>query len=156
MEDETAVSPVIGVILMVAITVILAAVVAAFGFSFGSTETKGPVSSIQVGNVPETTGIIDMKIVHKAGDRLKAGDWRLSIVRSGEAPAYVTGTTDFSAGDAIITTNVTNSGVVNVTNRAVTIVSGTPDPLLPDTKYDVKIIVYPYKTMVVDAVVMLR
>jgi FlaG/FlaF family flagellin (archaellin) len=148
---------VIGVILMVAITVILAAVVTVFGFSFGSTETKGPTASIQVGNVPETTGIVDMKIVHKAGDRLKAGDWRLSIVRSGDAPAYITGTTDFSAGDAIITTNVTNSGVVNVTNRAVTIVSGgTPNSLLPETKYDVKIIVYPYKTMVVDAVVSLR
>ena len=39
-KDEDAVSPVIGVILMVAITVILAAVIAAFVFGMGSTLQK--------------------------------------------------------------------------------------------------------------------
>ena len=39
-KDEEAVSPVIGVILMVAITVILAAVIAAFVFGMGSTLQK--------------------------------------------------------------------------------------------------------------------
>ncbi|MCW7077198.1 MAG: type IV pilin N-terminal domain-containing protein, partial [Candidatus Syntrophoarchaeum sp.] len=39
-EDEEAVSPVIGVILMVAITVILAAVIAAFVFGMGPPEQK--------------------------------------------------------------------------------------------------------------------
>ncbi|MDI9645264.1 MAG: type IV pilin N-terminal domain-containing protein [Archaeoglobales archaeon] len=38
--DEKGVSPVIGVILMVAITVILAAVIASFVFGFGSTVTR--------------------------------------------------------------------------------------------------------------------
>jgi len=40
MKDEEAVSPVIGVILMVAITVILAAVIAAFVFGMGGTLKK--------------------------------------------------------------------------------------------------------------------
>ncbi len=53
-NDEHAVSPVIGVILMVAITVILAAVVAVFGFGFGDPDQKGPVASIHVTNVPDT------------------------------------------------------------------------------------------------------
>lgn len=49
-ENEEAVSPVIGVILMVAITVILAAVIAAFVFGMGSdvqtTKTVGVTASI--------------------------------------------------------------------------------------------------------------
>ncbi|QRV14716.1 type IV pilin [Haloterrigena salifodinae] len=56
-EEERAVSPVIGVILMVAITVILAAVIAAFvldmGDSMGSGPTNAAVSS-DVSNSDET------------------------------------------------------------------------------------------------------
>ena len=156
MKDETAVSPVIGVVLMVAITVILATVVAVFGFAFGSTETKGPTSSIVLGNMPDTFGIYDMKIVHKAGDTLKSGDWKISIVPVGQSPIFQTSETDFSPGDQIITTNLTNGdGVYTVTNRSVTS-TVLPLQLLPDTKYEVKIVVYPFGTMVVDAVVAVR
>jgi len=157
MKDETAVSPVIGVILMVAITVILAAVIAVFGFGFGSSmNQKGPTAVITLGNIPETIGIVDMKLTHKAGDRLIAGDWKLSIVEAGSPPMYITASSDFSVGDQIITTNLTDSaGTVSVTNRDVT-VNGIATTLNPDTKYDVKIIVYPYKTMTTDAIVMVR
>jgi flagellin-like protein len=155
-NNEQAVSPVIGVILMVSITVILAAVIAAFAFGFGAPDQKGPVASIQVLNVPETTGIFDMKIVHKAGESFKAGDWRISIVQAGSPPAFITGSTGFSVGDQIITTNLTDSpGTVNVTNNAITVI-GTATHLKPDTQYDVKIIVFPYKQMTVDAIVVLR
>ncbi|MCE8423204.1 MAG: type IV pilin N-terminal domain-containing protein, partial [Candidatus Methanoperedens sp.] len=41
-KNEDAVSPVIGVILMVAITVILAAVIAAFVFGLGGQQTSAP------------------------------------------------------------------------------------------------------------------
>ena len=44
--DEDAVSPVIGVILMVAITVILAAVIGAFVLGIGSSQEKAPQASI--------------------------------------------------------------------------------------------------------------
>ena len=154
-QSEDAVSPVIGVILMVVIGVILATVVAVFAFQYGGTETKGPTASIQILNVPETTNIIDMKIVHKGGDSLKAGDWKLSIVKTGDPPVYITASSDFRTGDQIITTNLTSSGTITVTNRSVT-VSGTAATLDPDTKYDVKIIVFPYRTITVDAVVSLR
>lgn len=155
-NDEHAVSPVIGIILMVAITVILAAIITTFGFGFGSPDAKGPVASIQVMNVPETTGTIDMKIVHKSGETFKAGDWRISIVEVGSPPMFITANSDFSVGDQIITTNQTNSaGIVNVTDKDIT-VDGIPTKIRPDTKYDVKIIVFPYKTMTVDAIVMVR
>lgn len=155
-NDEHAVSPVIGVILMVAITVILAAVVAVFGFGFGDPDQKGPVASIHVTNAQDTTGIIDMKIVHKGGESFKAGDWRISIVEVGSPPAFITGSTGFSVGDQIITTNLTNSaGTVTVTNSNIT-VAGTATHLKADTKYDVKIIVFPYKTMTTDAIIIVR
>jgi len=155
-NDENAVSPVIGVILMVAITVILAAVVAAFGFGFGGPDQKGPVASIQVINVPETTGIVDMKIVHRAGESFKAGDWRISIVEVGSPPAFITASTGFGVGDQIITTNLTDSaGTVTVTNNNITVI-GANTQLKPDRKYDVKIIVFPYKQMTTDAIVMVR
>jgi flagellin-like protein len=46
-QDENAVSPVIGVILMVAITVILAAVIGAFVLNIGGSQDTAPTASIQ-------------------------------------------------------------------------------------------------------------
>jgi len=157
MNDETAVSPVIGVILMVAVTVILAAVIAAFGFGFGSNlNQKGPTAVITLSNVPDTINIYDLKIVHKAGDTLRSGEWKISIVQAGEVPVYQMSSADFQAGDQIITTNLTNgNGTYNVTNQYIT-TTGTPDTILPNTKYNVKIIVLPSQVLVVDAVVSVR
>src|SRR5574337_1292823 len=86
-KNEEAVSPVIGVSLMVAITVILAAVIAAFVFGLGGSTEKAPTSSIVVANNPDTSAF-DLKVQHKGGDTLKAGDWKISVV-----PASGTGTT---------------------------------------------------------------
>jgi flagellin-like protein len=46
-DDDNAVSPVIGVILMVAITVILAAVIGAFVLNLGSSQDTAPTASWQ-------------------------------------------------------------------------------------------------------------
>lgn len=159
-KRNDAVSPIIGVILMVAITVIVAAVVAVFGFGyagdFGGANPKPPTAAIKVANVPETIGIIDMKITHKNGDTLKAGDWKLSIVPAGQSPVYQTSSTDFKVGDMIITTNLTNgTGSYTVTNSTV-YTSGTAGTLTAGSKYDVKMIVYPFKSMALDTVVEVR
>jgi FlaG/FlaF family flagellin (archaellin) len=159
MKDKTAVSPVIGVILMVVITVIIAAVVAAFGFGFGSNmNSKGPTAVITLSNVPETINIYDMKIVHKAGDILRSGSWKISIVPAGESPVYQMSSTDFRVGDQITTTNLTNgTQAYNVTNTFIGYANGTQSPMLSaNNKYEVKIVVLPYQTMVVDAVVAVR
>jgi len=157
MKDEKAVSPVIGVILMVAITVILASVIAVFGFGFGSNmNQKGPTAVITLSNVPDTINIYDLKIVHKAGDMLRSGEWKISIVPAGDSPVYQMSSTDFQVGDQITTTNLTNgNGTYNVTNRYVS-TTGTPDTILPNTKYNVKIIVLPSQVLLVDAVVSVR
>ena len=139
---------------MVAITVILASVVAVFGFGFTGFASKGPTAGIVVSNIRDT-GIYDIQILHKGGDNLKANEWRISIVKVGDPPVYVIGGTDFRPGDAIITTNLTNSGTVTVTNSSITVVPSAPGFVL-ETKYDIKIIMYPYKTLVTDTIILVR
>jgi flagellin-like protein len=156
-QNDVAVSPVIGVILMVAITVILATVIAAFVFDFTADRpTNRPTSAIKVENVPETSGIIDLRIQHSGGDRLASGQWKLSIVPAGNSPVFRDSSTDFSVGDQIITYNLTSgTGNYTVTNNVV-YTDGTAGNLTSGGKYDVKIIVYPLKAMVLDTVVEVR
>jgi flagellin-like protein len=160
-KNEDAVSPVIGVILMVAITVILAAVIAAFVFNLGGSQEKAPTASIVAANNPE--GGYDMKITHKGGDLLKAGDYKLSVVNAsdGSAPSFVASTStsgDFSVGQQIAVNRTTsgcapgtcelNSSSLNVTIPA--------NNFATVTKYDVKLVHIPSNAMLVDTVVEVR
>ena len=63
-DDEWAVSPVIGVILMVAITVILAAVIATFVLDLGGDQEQAPQASFS-----KSGGTI----THEGGDAIKPG-----------------------------------------------------------------------------------
>ncbi|MCD4806211.1 MAG: type IV pilin N-terminal domain-containing protein [Methanococcoides sp.] len=82
-RNEDAVSPVIGVILMVAITVILAAVIAAFVFGMGAPETapqaslKGSPASVGDNNV--------LKLEHQGGDMVTFTDANTRITMNGVA-----------------------------------------------------------------------
>jgi flagellin-like protein len=156
-QNDAAVSPVIGVILMVAITVILATVIAAIVFGFTSDRPTGrPMVAIRVENVGETSGIVDFRIQHSGGDRLVSGDWKLSIVPVGNAPVYRDSSTDFNVGDQIITYNLTGgNGTYTVTNSAV-YTNGTAGNLISGEKYEVMMIVYPYKALVLDTIILAR
>jgi flagellin-like protein len=67
-KDERAVSPVIGVILMVAITVILAAVIASFVFGMGSTVKKTYVVAATASEIYNTSsGSYDIIITYQGG-----------------------------------------------------------------------------------------
>lgn len=79
-QNEEAVSPVIGVILMVAITVILAAVIAAFVFGMaGNVQTTKSVAATasQQGDIvyvtyqggPDTTQVTSLTITWPSGDK---------------------------------------------------------------------------------------
>jgi flagellin-like protein len=163
-KNEEAVSPVIGVILMVAITVILAAVIAAFVFNLGGSQEKAPTASIVAANNPE--GGADMKITHKGGDMLKAGDYKLSVVNAsdGSAPAYVsTNSTsgDFSVGSqmSISTTTITCTTDCALTNTGINATSGLSGiggAMVSGTKYDVKLVHIPSNAMLIDTVVEVR
>ncbi len=172
-QNEMAVSPVIGVILMVAITVILAAVIAAFVFGIGGQQAAAPTASIVAANNPDTTAI-DLKIQHKGGDTLKGGDWKLSIVPVGTAPNFVISQAgnNLAVGAQIVTTNVTTNGTystsvtngVFVNNTNVFYHSGATDcggpcignDLVSGQKYDVKLVHVPSNAMLLDTVVEVR
>ena len=152
-RDEEAVSPVIGVILMVAITVILAAVIAAFVFGLSGSQQAAPTASITAANNPDTANEYDLKIQHKGGDTLKAGDWKLSVVVVGQPPSYVISNNtqgELSVGSQIKVSTMTD-GSAAVTNRTVTL--GTN---LTATKYDIKLVHVPTNSMLLDAVVEVR
>jgi len=93
-KNEDAVSPVIGVILMVAITVILAAVIAAFVFGMAGNISKTKVVAATV-QQPDGTHIV---VTYQGGQ--DAGTFsgaNVSIV-TGEATAYTCVVGDFSPG----------------------------------------------------------
>ncbi len=83
-RDEKAVSPVIGVILMVAITVILAAVIASFVFGLGS---KAPKSAPQAQLVASAdadntnyNGKVDLVVIeHQGGENIPWDDIKVLV-----------------------------------------------------------------------------
>jgi len=72
--DEDAVSPVIGVILMVAITVILAAVIGAFVLGIGSSQSSPPKATLAFNYNSTGDGVT---VMHDGGDTITTE--RLSI-----------------------------------------------------------------------------
>ena len=114
LKEEDAVSPVIGVILMVAITVILAAVIAAFVFGMGPPE-QAPQSAIRASAA--TLGAnATVKLEHQGGDAVLMTATNTLITLDGTTVSYL-GTIDtrFEAGEVqyIFTTA---SGAYSVTN----------------------------------------
>jgi len=91
-QDDDAVSPVIGVILMVAITVILAAVIASFVLGLG--DSAGDAAP-QVSVSCDTSG---GDMVHDGGEELN----ETNLDNKGSGSFAATGTT-FNAGDPILT-----------------------------------------------------
>ena len=65
-NEQRAVSPVIGVILMVAITVILAAVIGAFVIGIGDDQAATPTASLSFDQSSDT-----LDISHSSGDQLE-------------------------------------------------------------------------------------
>lgn len=77
-DDNRAVSPVIGVILMVAITVILAAVIAAFVLGFGADQEAAPQASWSASDSANgNSGSITF--THTGGERVDADDLYLRV-----------------------------------------------------------------------------
>ena len=99
-SDDRAVSPVIGVILMVAITVILAAVIGTFvlglGDSLGDNQPSAQLS------VDVTNSGDNITVEHNGGDSIESGTLNV-IVSSPNATDNSEGTIDqrFSVGDSV-------------------------------------------------------
>lgn len=80
-QDEEAVSPVIGVILMVAITVILAAVIGTFVLGLGDqVQGNAPQASFDFDYTNSTTGAGDSIIVtHEGGDSIAGANLNATV-----------------------------------------------------------------------------
>ncbi|MFC6991961.1 type IV pilin N-terminal domain-containing protein [Haladaptatus sp. GCM10025707] len=118
--EEDAVSPVIGVILMVAITVILAAVIGTFVLGLGDqVGNTAPQASFEF-DYTDDTNADTLAITHSSGDKIKGAD--LTVKWSGASgdgdasgsavwgPSGMGGDTDVSAGSSVTLKAATTSG----------------------------------------------
>jgi len=127
-DDDDAVSPVIGVILMVAITVILAAVIATFVLGLGEQVSQTAPQASFTFDYNEGSGATDdystnsggdgiLNITHAGGATLEAGNLGIagSSVSGGPwTDATYSSSSEVSAGDTI-TVRVASSDTVRVT-----------------------------------------
>ncbi|MFB6120866.1 MAG: type IV pilin [Halobacteriaceae archaeon] len=169
-EDKTGVSPVIGVILMVAITVILAAVIGTFVLGLGqNVGNTAPTASISVQDAQDSTAsgsAFDMFVLsHNNGDSLAHDDIKVnirstagSVIATWESGSWSSGNTDleiqvngdtanWQSGDSF---GVGDSMTIRDTNGT------TADTQLSSgTDYVIEIIHVPSESTVVDQTVTL-
>ncbi|QSG11301.1 Pilin/Flagellin, FlaG/FlaF family [Halapricum desulfuricans] len=105
--DDDAVSPVIGVILMVAITVILAAVIASFVLGLGDTTNTTPQASFDFEY--NSSGSNNVTITHETGDTLDVD--QVTVTVDG-VDADTQFPSDVSAGSSI---EISSSDGTNIT-----------------------------------------
>ena len=109
-NDDRGVSPVIGVILMVAITVILAAVIGTFVLGLGdSLGDNQPTAQLSVSLSGE-----NVTLDHNGGDRLDGDDLRVTTDGNGTVTGFDAGT--FQVGDSqeVISENAASGDRVRV------------------------------------------
>ncbi len=105
MKDERAVSPVIGVILMIAITVVIAAVVASFAYGIIGGVAKAPNAALVIEDA--RVGNTNITVIHHGGDTIvdafnavNPTDWKNLIVKhNGLDITWTTGTIVTLGGD---------------------------------------------------------
>lgn len=102
LEEEGAVSPVIGVILMVAITVILAAVIAAFVFGMGPPE-QAPQASLRAtaDTSADNTSASIVRLEHQGGDQIVLMSTNTKVTVDGEDVELAVGDTTLDAGEVV-------------------------------------------------------
>ncbi|QFU84124.1 type IV pilin [Natronorubrum aibiense] len=116
-DDERAVSPVIGVILMVAITVILAAVIAAFvldlGDSMGDTTPtlSGETTTNSDWDATDTSEESLFHVSHQTGDSFSAEDMRV-VLRGEDGEQLASFDTDSDWADVSDNSHLSSSDTV--------------------------------------------
>jgi len=99
--DDSAVSPVIGVILMVAITVILAAVIGAFVLNLGQgVQQTAPQASF---NFDYADDVYNVTVTHETGDSIPSSELNVTssgTIKYGNSDTFESLSGDVSAGDS--------------------------------------------------------
>ncbi|UIO98518.1 type IV pilin N-terminal domain-containing protein [Halobaculum sp. CBA1158] len=112
-DDDRAVSPVIGVILMVAITVILAAVIGSFVLGLGnSVQQTAPNANFQF-DYENDTAPYDVTATHTGGDTIPATD-AVNLTAAGGGSTQFPSGDSVSAGDSVTLSGVGSETTVRV------------------------------------------
>jgi flagellin-like protein len=115
LDDDRGVSPVIGVILMVAITVILAAVIGTFVLGLGDSLQQAPQSQISVAS--DSTN--SLNISHNGGDPLPQSEILINVDGNDNTSDFygnVSGSDDvFNVGESMYTKSPEFGDTVTVT-----------------------------------------
>ena len=134
LKDKQAVSPVIGVVLMVAITVVMGAVVAGFAYGYLGTTQKAPNVALSVIDNPSDSTSLLLKDV--GGESLEANSWQGSVTPGKESSANFTTQTELGAnalstGTVLsITTDTSGSPVTTGWYHVVVVHTGSDAILL--------------------------
>jgi flagellin-like protein len=88
LRSERGVSPVIGVILMVAITVVMGAVVAGFAYGYLGNTAKAPSVALSVLDDPSDQ--VSVLVKHNGGESIGANEWKGSLTAGKESSANFT------------------------------------------------------------------
>ena len=115
-RDQRGVSPVIGVILMVAITVVMGAVVAGFAYGYLGNTPKAPNIALSV--IDDPTDQVSVLMKHSGGENVGASEWKASLTAGKESSANFT--TQTQLGAHAIATGTTLDVTTDTNNVAVT------------------------------------
>lgn len=158
-QEDRGVSPVIGVILMVAITVILAAVIGTFVLGLGDSLDQAPQSQFSLEDASQTAPAPDkanrtvLNINHRGGDALTSGDYRIVVeTPSGESGDVVNSTTSkgvFGVTDGNVTLNST-AGEFGVSDTLTVQAGGVGADYAFAGEWEVKIIHIPSESILLD------
>ena len=133
-KDDRGVSPVIGVILMVAITVILAAVIGTFVLGLGdSLGDSQPTAQIDV-SIDESTNTTTIE--HSGGDSIDSDSLRV-IISSGADEGSGTIGQRLSVGDSITVATGSDNTVSANTDVRIRIIHQPSDSILVDRTIEV-------------------
>ncbi len=113
-RDQRGVSPVIGVILMVAVTVVMGAVIAGFVYGYLGTTSKAPNVALSVIDDPTDTNSLLVK--HNGGESIGATEWKASVTAGKESSANFTVPVEsaISTGTIIDVTDITTNGSTDI------------------------------------------
>jgi flagellin-like protein len=140
-HNEEAVSPVIGVILMVAITVILAAVIAAFVFGMGPPK-QAPQASIRATSTDTAAEMVTLE--HQGGADITLSNVKF-IVDNGTARVTITtsNTSRYVAGDQLKVNSSTGYLILNNVNNTGITLSGSPVDIVAGNEVAVTLVDVP-------------
>jgi len=118
LRDQRGVSPVIGVILMVAITVVMGAVIAGFVYGYLGTTSKAPNVGLSV--IDDPTDQTSLLVKHNGGENIGANEWKCSVIAGKESSADFTSQTEtgavaISTGTTLDVDYITTNGSTNIT-----------------------------------------